>query len=581
MKEFTSQDGGRYTFVDDVLNLQELALAITHIFHDCENFVLWGCHLTGDRVSEGYVYLNGKLRHFHGGSCIADTQGNRYIIENNTVEPVPYATGGSKDGRTNYGTALTNTCISQGGAAQYITISPTGKCLRFRDAFFGLYSMLLDPASGQQTVKGKASFEEVINAQRGLISSGPIEITTSAGEFKLLFEENIFKILTKTGGRTYSVQFSEANGIEVFNATTRLMSVSPQGAVTFVSISVPQAILGDLAIKQAALYNSSTPDHDGVVEINMVGYNGTQEYHRKTVIGDGRGVPMFSVDGAANAVSVSAWHFFVKTHATAGIVLLGNMPKTAKAYTKTITWRDCDNETLGYIGYTSEENYTFQFKNTIGAIQIEGLDAVDIYPVIKEGGKLLSEKYVLATTFTTELDKKVSSNNVYDKNAADTRFARISAGFAQFTSKTTSQALRQQIGAFGADDLTDYPQISSYLADMAKTEEDKTRICENIGAAKASEYQPKLKDTGWKRIGTTDLYARQIGAIVSIQGTFVSKHDNEVQFSLPNEIEPPRHTATYSYPEWTGVIKTRERDCVVFRCRNHGVTLPFTLTYLT
>lgn len=62
MKEFSSQDGGRYTFVDDIVNLQNLALAFSAIFDACDNFVIMGCELTGDTVSEGYVYINGKIR---------------------------------------------------------------------------------------------------------------------------------------------------------------------------------------------------------------------------------------------------------------------------------------------------------------------------------------------------------------------------------------------------------------------------------------------------------------------------------------------------------------------------------------
>lgn len=73
MKEFTSQTGGRFTYVDDLLNLQELALAFSEIFTDCDNFIVSGCEVNGNSISAGIVYLNGKLR---------------------TVEAVPAITGG-------------------------------------------------------------------------------------------------------------------------------------------------------------------------------------------------------------------------------------------------------------------------------------------------------------------------------------------------------------------------------------------------------------------------------------------------------------------------------------------------------
>lgn len=40
MKEFTSQTGGRYTYIDDIMNLQNLALAFTSIFDECDNFII-------------------------------------------------------------------------------------------------------------------------------------------------------------------------------------------------------------------------------------------------------------------------------------------------------------------------------------------------------------------------------------------------------------------------------------------------------------------------------------------------------------------------------------------------------------
>ena len=40
MKEFASQTGGRYTYIDDIMNLQDLALAFASIFDGCGDFIL-------------------------------------------------------------------------------------------------------------------------------------------------------------------------------------------------------------------------------------------------------------------------------------------------------------------------------------------------------------------------------------------------------------------------------------------------------------------------------------------------------------------------------------------------------------
>ena len=79
MKHFSAQTGGRFTYVDDVINLQELALAINSIFTDCDNFIVSGCEIDGNSISRGYVYINGELRFFQGANNI--TQWPRYIYE--------------------------------------------------------------------------------------------------------------------------------------------------------------------------------------------------------------------------------------------------------------------------------------------------------------------------------------------------------------------------------------------------------------------------------------------------------------------------------------------------------------------
>ena len=58
MKELFALTGGRYTYADDFVNLQDLALSITSIFDDCVNFIISGCEVSGTTVSEGYVYIN-------------------------------------------------------------------------------------------------------------------------------------------------------------------------------------------------------------------------------------------------------------------------------------------------------------------------------------------------------------------------------------------------------------------------------------------------------------------------------------------------------------------------------------------
>ena len=51
MKEYVAETGGRYTYSDDILNLQELTLSLSAIFDGCSDFIISGCEIEGPRVS--------------------------------------------------------------------------------------------------------------------------------------------------------------------------------------------------------------------------------------------------------------------------------------------------------------------------------------------------------------------------------------------------------------------------------------------------------------------------------------------------------------------------------------------------
>ena len=53
MKEYVAEPGGRYTYSDDILNLQELALSLSAIFDGCQEFIISGCEPDGASISPG------------------------------------------------------------------------------------------------------------------------------------------------------------------------------------------------------------------------------------------------------------------------------------------------------------------------------------------------------------------------------------------------------------------------------------------------------------------------------------------------------------------------------------------------
>ena len=95
MKEYVAETGGRYTYADDILNLQELALSMTSIFSECTDFIISGCIVSGNAIASGYVWLNGKVRYFEGCPTASFPY---YIYERNLSDTVTYANEMNKKG---------------------------------------------------------------------------------------------------------------------------------------------------------------------------------------------------------------------------------------------------------------------------------------------------------------------------------------------------------------------------------------------------------------------------------------------------------------------------------------------------
>ena len=159
-------------------------------------------------------------------------------------------------------------------------------------------------------------------------------------------------------------------------------------------------------------------------------------------------------------------------------------------------------------------------------------------------------------------------------------------GLSQFIAgNNTKETLRSQIGAIAIGALDDVPRTSKYLADMAKTEADKKKICENIGAARSGDFQPKIPDTGWIKISGTDLYARQIGDHVCVQGKAVTVHTGKTMFTLPNQISAPRYDVAFRASldcncDWGCKIAGGSKNCTVIYCNHCGKTISLSFSYM-
>lgn len=216
MKEYKAQTGGRYTYADDLLNLQNLALAFGSIFGDCLNFIISGCEVSGNNISEGFVYINGKVRKFEGHT--GNSTWPKYIYENNSNENIGYANNQTKVGRTNYGCACGPTVPSgndpvTGAARQSIQIASTGAALRKKNEFFGKNCLLLDPGAAQ-TVANAVTFSG------NVAIGGTLNVTgqTTVGSIKV-------NAITSTQG-TFSITDSNGN-INITAGTGKAVNIGP------------------------------------------------------------------------------------------------------------------------------------------------------------------------------------------------------------------------------------------------------------------------------------------------------------------------------------------------------------------
>lgn len=476
MKEFSSQTGGRYTYVDDIMNLQDLALAFGSIFDPDDNFVVSGCELIGGKLTEGYVWLNGKLRHFDATDW---TSGAKYICEVNTEEIVPYANGDSKVGRSSYGCALTDSFPS---GVKYISVDANGVAKRFREAFFGKYALLLDSVKSNQEVNTAVKFNRTVSVANTLTSNDQIRIIKGNATGTFYYEGDTLRIESSIkGGKTYRFGLSDndgllfqVDGLTVFLISDTLCSIAKP-------VEVPSIEAGSITVIDDKIYNSGASVDSGAININVVGYNGENRFARTTRIGNGKGGTMIEADGKSNTVSITA-STILYSSAAAGIILRSELAKTNTSMSKLVYWRDSNNDNCASLGFPISSTKVFRLENLLGDIEINAVNAVNCTPVIKENGVLLTEKYVTKDYFSQENDKKANASDVYDKASANETFAAKNSGLAQFVSTTkTKDILCGEIGAATTTDFGKCAMKEQYLADMAITDEDKKKIRTNIG----------------------------------------------------------------------------------------------------
>ena len=181
MKEFVAETGGRYTYADDILNLQELALSMNSIFSDCSDFIISGCEKSGISLTPGYVWINGKVRYFEGCAVVSFPY---YIYESNSIDTVTYANEANKKGRNNYlcsgSNVLPDIPDTVTGAVPHFIELGQEYAPRFIDKFFGKYAVLLETPFTRQTIRKDLVITGNLSVQKTLESKTAVSVLNAA-----------------------------------------------------------------------------------------------------------------------------------------------------------------------------------------------------------------------------------------------------------------------------------------------------------------------------------------------------------------------------------------------------------------
>lgn len=405
MREFIAETGGRYTYADDIINLQELALSMNSIFSNCDNFIISGCELTGQNISSGFVWLSGKIRYFEGASNVTHPY---YLVEHDNSDMVVYANDINKKGRNNYlchGASSIPTETIAGILPQFIEISST-YAPRFIDKFIGRYAVLLDTPFTKQTIKKDLIVCGNFSVDKSLASKTSISVANARSGYTLksiVKENNNCSIGSYLNGLLNSEICVQTDGsIAFYKKSKELAKISESG--TFIPKLFLSALkVSSLWITGNTINNIDTNSDEGAININTRGFENEKTKYRDFRVYDGKqeSIPLFQIQGKNKTATING-SLIIKSSGES-INLTSSTPMN------TIAFKDNNGGIITKIGFTSDENRDFSFINTIGNIILSPKYKVDIGGDLCIKGINIVDHYVSQTSFTLALAKKVDS----------------------------------------------------------------------------------------------------------------------------------------------------------------------------
>lgn len=409
MNEYIAESGGRYTYADDILNLQELALSMTSIFSACSNFIISGCEVYQDKITPGYIWLNGKVRKFEGCNNPAFPY---FIYEINSNDSVTYANDVNKRGRCNY-LCTGDICVPTttdpltGQVPQFIEIT-IDYAPRFIDKFIGKYALLLDSPFSKQTIKKELILAGNLTGEKDIESKTAISVVNQETGYSI---KNIVKV---TGEASIGVYLKGLLVNEIVINTNGSFSFFKQGieiakidsnGLFFTNSASQKAQIGAIMIEANNIFNWDANNDTGSVNVN--GYKSEITNYRDFKVYNGKqtALPILHIAGKSNTAYVNG----ILSINGSSIDFRNNIySKTAKELIASISWKDKDGEIIGFLGYSTDDSFNFEVNNLLGNIILSTKGYIDILDELRIKGVNIADIYVNKKELTKELDKKVS-----------------------------------------------------------------------------------------------------------------------------------------------------------------------------
>lgn len=411
MKEYVAETGGRYTYSDDILNLQELALSLNAIFDDCPDFIISGCETDGASISPGYVWLGGKVRRFEGAT---DAVYPYYIHETNRHESVVYANDANKRGRICYlcagSAAIPDTADAVTGQLPAFIEITEDYAPRFIDKFFGRYAVLLDTPFARQTVKKDLVLAGTVTAEKEFRSKTAVSVAGENGYLLkgLVKEDGDASLGAYLSGLLINEIVLHTDGTFSFMKQGKELARVTEEGISYGTSLSDTARIGSLRIQGGDLFNTADVTDAGCVRINYYGLNGGTTKYRDFAVYDGKacGVPILKVIGKSATAEVGG-RLSVRS-AGRGIDLCNTAyAKEDPKLTNLFSWRDSAGTAIAVVGYDTTDSFRFVVRNTLGDIVFAPLGGVDVIGTLKVNGKSVAETYITVTTYTEGMKGKV------------------------------------------------------------------------------------------------------------------------------------------------------------------------------